>query len=200
MGQESASYFLPVQPELWVAVVAALSEGGAQAGPPQDSWLDLRLYAIYRYWIDLRLHRPPNSHLEVRIALTNDDWSIRAPLEAAFARLPEPVAAGAVRDEDGAELGAPAAANGWSMRLEDDFRARRARFIERVGEHTAAISADHVYLYVHQVGWRRDDDTELAWHREREISRIEEMWDPPAAKPQLPRDHPHAEQEPGPGS
>jgi hypothetical protein len=191
VGQESASYFLPVALEHQVAVVAALRDGGAQAGPPQDSWLDLRLHADYRYWIDLRLHRAPKSELEVRIALTNDDWSIRRPLEDAFAALPAPVAACALRDENGTALGAPAE-RGWSMRLEDDFRRRRALFVERVGDYTAPISADHVYLYVHQAGWHRDDDAELQWHREREIARIEEMWDPPVAKPEPPPEHPDA--------
>jgi hypothetical protein len=193
MGQESASYFLEVAPELWVDVVAALGDGGAEAGPPEEGWLDMRLYAAHRYWIDLRLHRPPKSTLEVRIALTNDDWSVRAPIERAFAALPAPVAERTLCDENGAELGAPSAADGWSMRLEDDFRARRARFVERVGDYTAPISADHVYLYVHQAGWHRDTDRAIEWHRQAEISRIEEMYDPPAHRPEPPPDHPDAE-------
>jgi hypothetical protein len=191
MGQESASYFLPVAPELQEAVVVALCEGGAERGASDHTWLDLRLSDVYRYWIDLRLHRAPQPRLEVRIALTNDEWSIRAPLEAAFAALPAAVAKSTLCDEDGGELGAPAD-DGWSIRLEDDYRSRRGRFVERVGDYTAPISADHVYLYVHQAGWHRDDDAELAWHREREISRIEEMWDPPSGKPELPPDHPDA--------
>jgi hypothetical protein len=192
MGQESASYHLAVRPELWHAVVSALAGAGAEAGPPQERWLDMRLYAAHRYWIDLRLHRPPKSSLEVRIALTNDEWSVRGPLETAFAALPAGVAEGVLCGEDGAELGAPAAAEGWSRRLEDDYRARRARFVERVGDSTAPISADHVYLYVHQAGWHRDTDRARQWRREAEISRIEEMWDPPAATPQPPPDHPDA--------
>jgi hypothetical protein len=191
MGQESASYFLPVQPDLWVAVVTALAEGGAEAGPPQAGWLDLRLHAAHRYWIDLRLHRPPKSTLEVRIALTNDDWSVRGPLERAFAALPSPVAGALLRDEDGNELGTPAEP-GWSMRLEDDYRGRRARFVERVGDCTAPISADHVYLYLHQSGWHRDTDRALEWQRQKEISRMEEMFDPPAGRPAPPPDHPDA--------
>lgn len=197
MGQESASYFLPVAPEFVAPVVAALGDCGAEAGPPEDGWLDMRLHAAHRYWIDLRLHRPPKSLLEVRIALTNDDWSIRAPIERAFAALPAAVADGLVCDENGAGLGSPAAADGWSMRLEDDYRARRMRFVERVGEWTAPISADHVYLYVHQAGWHRDTDRAIEWHRQAEISRIEEMYDPPSHKPQLPRHHPDAEEAPG---
>jgi hypothetical protein len=185
VGQESTSYFLPVDPMLEADVVAALRDGGAEAGPPHDAWLDLRLYSAHRYWIDLRLRRAPATELEVRIALTNDDWSIRGPLERAFAGLPAAVAARQLRDCDGTELGAPAE-KGWSIRLEDDYRARRADFIARVGEVTAPISADHVYLFVHQTGTWRDDDLALQWQREREISRIEHMWDPPGGEAQLP--------------
>ena len=42
----------------------------------------------HRYWIDLRLHRAPEPLLEMRIALTNDEWSIRVPLEDALTALP----------------------------------------------------------------------------------------------------------------
>jgi hypothetical protein len=196
MGQESASYFLPVDGALDAEVVAALRGGGAESGPPEDNWLDLRLQSAYRYWIDLRLHPPPRSLLEVRIALTNDEWSIRAPLEAAFAGLPAPVAERSLVNEEGTELGAPAE-EGWSMRLEDDYRRRRAQFVERVGEFTAPISADHVYLYMHQTGSWRDDDRALEWARDREISRIEEMWDPPSGNPGVPLAQPDAERSQG---
>jgi len=30
-------------------------------------------------------------------------------------------------------------------------------------------------MHLHQTGWRRDDDLELEWHREREIIKIEQM-------------------------
>jgi hypothetical protein len=192
MGQESASYFLPLAPEFEEAVVVALREGGAECGSSDCAWLDLRVRDEYRYWIDLRIHRGPDPLLEIRIALTNDDWSIRAPLEAALTALPAEVARRQLRDEDGSELGAPAD-DGWSRRLEDDYIRRRAGFVARVGEFTAPISADHVYLYVHQTGYNRDTDAALAWHREREISRIEEMFDPPTEEPELPPGHPDAE-------
>lgn len=39
-------------------------------------------------------------------------------------------------------------------------------------------------MYAHQTRSTRDNDDELAWHREREISRIEQMWDPPADEPE----------------
>ncbi len=32
-------------------------------------------------------------------------------------------------------------------------------------------------MYVHQTRWNRDNDDELAWHREREIAKMEEMWE-----------------------
>jgi hypothetical protein len=188
MGRESASYFLAIPPESADGVVVALQEGGAELVGSGYSTIDLRICDPHRYWVDLRLHRRAEVLLEVRIALTNDEWSIRVPVEDALAALP-PGAAGnqvRVRDEDGAELGAPAEP-GWSLRLEEDFGRRRADFIERIGDFTAPISADHVYMYIHQTRWNRDNDEELAWHREREISRMEQMWE---GEPQLPAEHP----------
>ena len=32
-------------------------------------------------------------------------------------------------------------------------------------------------MYIHQTGMRRDDDLELEWGRQREIAKIEEMWE-----------------------
>jgi len=197
MGQESASYYLPLAPELEDGVVLALREGGAQGGDSDYTWVDLRLRDEHRYWIDLRVHRGPESLLEIRIALTNDEWSIRAPLEAAFTALPPAAAQRPLHDEDGGELGA-VADPGWSLRLEEDYARRRADFIKRVGDFTAPISADHVYMYVHQTRWNRDNDEELAWHREREIAQIEQIWDAPVA-PQVPPGHPDAEPPPPPG-
>ena len=188
MGQESASYYLHLEPELEDAVLVALREGGAEGGESGHTWVDLRVRDEYRYWIDLRVHRGPQSLLEIRIALTNDEWSIRAPLEAAFTALPEAAARRPLHDEDGGEIG-PLAEPGWSLRLEQDYARRRADFVQRVGDFTAPISADHVYMYIHQTRWNRDNDEELAWHREREISQIEQMWEGPA-EPQVPPGHP----------
>ena len=186
MGRESASYFLTVPPESADGVVVALREGGAELVGSDYSSIDLRVCDPNRYWIDLRLHRGPEILLEVRIALTNDEWSIRAPLEDALTALPRGAASQQLRDEDGGELGAPAD-GGWSLRVEEDFGRRRAEFVERVGDFTAPLSADHVYMYIHQTRWNRDNDNELAWHREREISKIEQMWE---GEPELPPDHP----------
>ena len=186
MGRESASYFLTIAPEAADAGVVALQEGGAELVGSDYSWIDLRVRDPHRYWVDLRLHRGREVLLEVRIALTNDEWSIRTPLEDALGALPAGAAGAQLRDEDGRELGAPAQ-DGWSLRLEEDFGRRRAEFIRRVGEFTAPLSPDHVYMYIHQTRWNRDNDTELEWHREREISKIEQMWE---GDPELPPEHP----------
>jgi hypothetical protein len=186
MGRESASYYLTVPPAGADGIVVALQEGGAELVGSDYSCIDLRVRDPNRYWIDLRLHRAPELLLEVRIALTNDEWSIRAPLENAFTTLPSAAALAPLRDEDGNELGRPAQA-GWSRALEQDYGRRRADFVERVGDFTAPLSADHVYMYIHQTRSKRDDETELEWQRQREISKIEEMWE---GEPQLPDAHP----------
>ncbi len=186
MGRELASYFLTIPPASADGVVAALQEGGAQLVGSDYSSIDLRVCDPNRYWVDLRLHRASEILLELRIALTNDEWSIRTPLEDALRALPPDAARSQLRDEDGNELGAPAD-GAWSRRLEEDFGRRRAAFVERVGDFTAPLSPDHVYMYIHQTRRKRDDDAELEWQREREISRIEQMWE---GEPQLPADHP----------
>ncbi|HWC26359.1 MAG TPA: hypothetical protein VG474_07235 [Solirubrobacteraceae bacterium] len=185
MGRESASYFLHVPAVSTDAVLVALQEGGAELVGGHYTWLELRVRDPHRYWIDVRLHRAPEPLLELRIALTNDEWSIRAPLEDALTALPPAAAQRVLRDEDGNEIGAPAE-DGWSLRLEEDYGRRRADFVERVGDFTAPLSADHVYTYVHQTRWNRDSDAELAWQREREINRIEQMW---VTEPELPDEH-----------
>jgi hypothetical protein len=186
MGRESASYYLTLPAGLEDAVLVALREGGAEPAGAEHTWIELRLRDPDRYWIDLRVHRAAEPLLEIRIALTNDEWSIRAPLEAAFTALPAGAAQRPLRDEDGAELGPPAD-GGWSLALEADFERRRAEFTRRVGDINAPISADHVYMYIHQTGMRRDDDLEIQWARERELAKIEEMWD---GQPEIPEDHP----------
>ncbi len=190
MGRESASYFLTIPQALEDGVVAALKQGGAEPIGSDHTWIELRLRDPHRYWIDLRVHRASEPLLEIRIALTNDEWSIRVPLEDVFAALPPEAAQRPLRDEDGRELG-PLGEDGWSLRLEEDYGRRRAEFVARVGDINAPIAADHVYMYLHQVGWRHDDDAELAWHREREISKIEQMWD--GSDPELPPGHPDNE-------
>ena len=70
-----------------------------------------------------------------------------------------------------------AGSEGWSRALEDDYGRRRDAFVRRCGDYTAPVSADHVYMYLHQTRWNEDNDNELAWHRDREIARMEEMWE-----------------------
>ena len=186
MGRESASYFLALTSELEDAVVLGLREGGAELTGSSRAWVALRVRDPHRYWIDLRVHRGPEPRLEIRIALTNDEWSIRAPLEDALSALPPAATKRPLRDEDGVELGVPAR-DPWSLRLEEDYGRRRADFIERAGDFTAPLPADQVYLYVHQTGWNRDTDAALAWRRDREIGRMQRMWE---SDPRPPEDRP----------
>ena len=188
MGRESTSYFLAFAPQLEDAVVLGLREGGAELAGSGRAWIELRVRDPHRYWIDLRVHRGREPRLEIRIALTNDEWSIRAPLEDALTALPPAAARGPLRDEDGVELGVPARGD-WSLRLEEDYGRRRADFVERIGDFTAPLPADQVYLYVHQTRWQSDTDAALAWRREREIGRIERMWE---GDPRLPDEHPES--------
>jgi|GEM_PF-4477970 len=59
----------------------------------------------------------------------------------------------------GARRGASPTTRGSDLRVRD---GRRAGFIQRVGDFTAPISADDVYMYVHQTRRNRDNDEELA--------------------------------------
>jgi hypothetical protein len=43
-----------------------------------------------------------------------------------------------------------------------------------------------VYLYVDQTRWSHDNDIEDDWNRDREISRMEDVWDLPSAGPEPP--------------
>jgi hypothetical protein len=177
MGHESVSWTLALSPPAADAVVAHFEAAGLpRARVGDEGRTDFLLRDEHRYWIDLRVHHRPACCLEIRIALTNDPWSIRAPLERALTPLAPELAGLPVRDADGNEI-AIAGAEGWSLALEDDYGRRRDYFVSRVGDYTAPISADHVYMYLHQTRWNEDNDAELAWHREREIARIEESWD-----------------------
>jgi hypothetical protein len=184
MGRESAHWLVTLSEADRANVVACLHALGLErtraprgtGGRDDCARVDFVLRDPYRFWIDLRVHAGPTPRLEVRIALTNDTWSIRAPLERALGPLASALGERALSDEDGVEV-ATLGADGWSLALEDDYARRRDAFIARVGDFNAPISADHVYMYVHQTRWNRDNDEELAWHREREIAAIEEMWE-----------------------
>ena len=176
MGRESAHWILALSDEGEGRAVAALFDAlDVERAPDDPARRDFVLARPYRYWIDLRIHEQP-LRLEVRIALTNDTWAIRAPLERVLVALEPTLGGRPLCDEDGREV-ATFGADGWSLALEDDYAKLRDAFIARVGDFNAPISADHVYMYVHQTRWNRDNDDELAWHREREIAKIEEMWE-----------------------
>jgi hypothetical protein len=176
MGRESASYLLTLTPDSVEALVRGLDGAGVERGPARQERADYLLRDPHRYWIDLRIHRGPPAKLEIRIALTNDTWSLRGPLERALTPLPPGVAGTPLRDAGGEQV-AIAGAEGWWLAFEDDYGRRRDEFVARVGDFTAPLSADHVYMYVHQTRWNQDNDAELAWHREREIARLEASWD-----------------------
>jgi hypothetical protein len=80
-GSRVGQLHLQLPAELEDGVVLALREGGAEPGDSGHTWIELRVRDPHR-WIDLRVHRGREPLLEIRIALTNDEWSIRAPLPA----------------------------------------------------------------------------------------------------------------------
>jgi hypothetical protein len=176
MGRESASYLLTLSPDSVEALMRGLDAAGVERGPAHEERVDYRLRDPHRYWIDLRIHRGPPPALEIRIALTNDTWSLRGPLERALTPLPAGLDGTPLRGAGGEQV-AVAGAEGWWLAFEDDYGRRRDEFVARVGDFTAPLSADHVYMYLHQTRWNQDNDAELAWHREREIARLEASWD-----------------------
>jgi hypothetical protein len=176
VGQEAATYAIALAEGDAEAVAQYLHAAAVEPARAADARIDFLLRDPHRYWIDLRVHRGADPRFEIRIALTNDTWSLRGPLERALTPMPAQLAGRQLRDSDGTEI-AIMGADGWSLAFEDDYDRRRYAFIARVGDFTAPISSDHVYLYVHQTRWNQDNDAELAWHREREIARLEESWD-----------------------
>jgi hypothetical protein len=178
MGRECANYFLKLAAGSERQLASLLDGAGAERlGSGDETRIDYCLRDVHRSWIELRIHREPAPWLEIRIALTNDQWSIRAPLERVLPALASCAAGQPLRDEDANEIAA-LDQDGWSLALEQHYGELRDAFVARVGDFTAPLSADHVYLYIHQTRWNRDNDDELAWQREREIAKIEEMWEP----------------------
>ena len=183
MGQESANYFLKLAAGSESHAVRALRDAGAEPVRSRtDARADLVLRDLHRYWIDLRIHRGPELALEVRIALTNDEWVIRTPLERTLPAVADCIDGPALlRAEDG-DVVASLDDERWSLEVEQHYGELRAAFVARVGDYSAPISADHVYAYLHQAGWNRHNNADLARRREREITRMEAMWDPPVAQ------------------
>ena len=176
MGREAATYELALSADDAAALARSFDAAGCEWLRADDERADFVLRDPHRYWIDLRLHLTARAHLEIRIALTNDTWSIRTPLERVLSPLPPGLDGAALLDDAGMQV-ALAGADGWTLALEDDYGRRRDEFVKRIGDFTAPISADHVYMYLHQTRWNIDNDNELAWHREREIAKMEEMWE-----------------------
>jgi hypothetical protein len=145
MGRESAHWILALSDEGDGRAVAALFDAlDVERAPEDPARRDFVLRDPYRYWIDLRVHERP-WRLEVRIALTNDTWAIRAPLERVLVALEPTLGGRPLCDEDGREVATFGAA-GWSLALEDDYAKLRDAFIARVGDFNAPISTDHVYM------------------------------------------------------
>jgi hypothetical protein len=174
MGREAATYLLALNAPDAEALRRGFDAAGLERAGGDGDRVDYRLRDPHRYWIDLRVHDAPPL-LEIRIALTNDTWVIRAPLERVLTPLPAALEGQPLRAAAG-EVVAIAGADGWSRALEEDYGRRRDEFVARVGDYTAPLSADHVYVYLHQTRWNEDNDDELAWHRDREIARLEESW------------------------
>jgi hypothetical protein len=185
MGRESAIYELALTASSADALARRLQHAGVERWAADERRVDHVVRDPHRYWVDLRVHRAPRARLEIRIALTNDTWAIRAPLERALTPLPPELEGVALCDAAGNVL-AIAGEERWLLALQYDYERRRDEFVARVGDYTAPLSADHVYMYLHQTRWNQDNDDELAWHREREIARLEESWtEPDAPEPEV---------------
>lgn len=175
MGRESASYWLAFEADAEDVLLATLARAGAEFLRLDEARVDFCLRDPSRYWIDLRIHRGPGSRLEIRIALTNDAWSIREPLQRALTPLPEPLDGEPLRDDEDQQL-TVAGAERWCYALEADFDCRREAFVARFGDFTAALCAEQVYAYIHQARKRRDIREAEQERLELELEMLEGMW------------------------
>jgi hypothetical protein len=176
MGRESASYWLALPSGTQEDVLHALACSGAEPLGCEIDRVDYCLQDPNRYWIDLRVHCRPGLRLEIRIALTNDTWAIRAPLERALTPLP-PGAEGQPLLDDGGETVAIVGAERWWYALEDDYGRRRDEFVAVVGDLFAPISTDLVYTYLHQARKALDVAESAAERRELEVDLLEKLWE-----------------------
>ena len=176
MGREAASYWLAFPAQAEDAVAAAFARAGAELLCWEDARLDYCLYDPGRYWIDLRIHRDPESRVEIRVALTNDAWAIRAPLQRALTPLPEALEGAPLRDDEDNHV-AVAGEERWCYALEADYDRRRAEFVARFGDFTAAIGTEHVYAFIHQARKRRDVSDAEQERRELELELLERIWE-----------------------
>lgn len=101
MGRESASYWLELPSDALDALAQTLERSAAELLSCDADRLDYCLCDPSRYWVEVRIHRPPAAPLEIRIALTNDTWSIREPLQRALTPLPAGAEDLPLLDDDG---------------------------------------------------------------------------------------------------
>lgn len=183
MGRESVSYWLALPAEAQEPLMRTLERSDAEPLGCDASRLDYCLRDPNRYWIDVRIHRRPGLRLEIRIALTNDTWSIREPLQRALTPLP-PEVEGLPLLDDGGDTVAIVGAERWWYDLEEDYGHRRDDLVAAVGELFAPISTDHVYTYLHQARKGLDVAESAAERRELEVEMLEELWriSPPAGE------------------
>lgn len=189
MGRESASYWLALPPHAQAAVVRTLERSDAELlgyGVDRD---DYCLHDPDRYWIDVRIHRRPGHRLEIRIALTNDTWAIREPLQRALTPLPAALEGQPLLDDDGETVAIAGEKRWWNV-LEADYERRRDEFVAAVGDFCAPISTDHVYTFLHQARKRRDVAEAAEEQRDMEVELLYELWEispPPGDDDELPR-------------
>ncbi|MDX6691318.1 MAG: hypothetical protein QOG15_2775 [Solirubrobacteraceae bacterium] len=183
MGRESANYWVALPSDAEPGVARALEQSGAELLADGVERLDYCLRDPNRYWIDLRIHRRPSLRLEIRIALTNDTWAIRVPIDHALTPLPPEIDGEPVLDDDG-ETVAVAGEERWLYALEQDYGRLRDEFVARFGDFFAPIPTDSVYTFIHQARKRRDVSEALAEQREMEVELLEDLWEisPPAGE------------------
>jgi hypothetical protein len=176
MGRESANYWLALASGAQDEIALMLDRSDADLLGDTADRIDYCLRDPNRYWIDVRIHQLPVARLEIRIALTNDTWSIREPLARALKPLPPSMLGQPVLDEDG-ETVAIAGDERWWYAIEQDYGSRRDEFVARFGDFFAPISADTVFTFLHQTRKRHDVMDAAAERREMEIERLEDLWE-----------------------
>jgi hypothetical protein len=176
MGRESANYWLVLPADAQDDVLRTLERSGAELMHRDDERVDYCLRDPHRYWIDVRIHRRPGLRLEIRIALTNDTWAIREPLQRALTPLPDEVEGEPVLDADGNTV-AIAGDERWWYAVEEDYGRRRDEFVAVVGDFFAPISTEHVYTYLHHARKQRNLTEANQEQREMEVEFLERLWE-----------------------
>jgi hypothetical protein len=183
MGRESTSYWLALGADAYDAFARTLERSEAELLGEETHRVDYCLRDPNRYWIDIRLHRRPGLRVEIRIALTNDTWAIREPLQRALTPLPEQADGEPLLDEAG-DVVAITGEERWWYDLEEDYGHRRDDFVAAVGDFFAPIAADQVYTFLHHARKRRNMQQDAAEKREMEVELLHQLWEisPPAGE------------------